>query len=104
MLKQVISVVLGFALVGILGFACRLWLIEKSFDHFNATIQEIVDKKITRLKSSINSQPSLQTFKPGPNSDELHPTVNPNEWDSISNKSQICWIHKKTRKKICEMR
>ncbi len=102
MLKSVMSVVLGIALVGILGFALRIWLIEKSFDHFNTAVQGIVDKNIQGLKSSINSSPSLQSFKQGPSSDQLHPTVNPDDWDSISNKSQICWIHKKTRKKVCE--
>ncbi len=31
-----------------------------------------------------------------------HPSNYPEEWDTIKNKIKICWIHKKTRKKVCE--
>lgn len=34
--------------------------------------------------------------------DDVHPSEYPWEWNSISNKSKICWIHKVSRKKICE--
>ncbi|MBE0471337.1 MAG: hypothetical protein IBX55_17725 [Methyloprofundus sp.] len=34
--------------------------------------------------------------------DNEHPSAYPYEWDSIKNKVKVCWIHKKTRKKICE--
>ena len=34
--------------------------------------------------------------------DNEHPSAFPEEWDTIKNKIKICWIHKKTRKKVCE--
>lgn len=38
------------------------------------------------------------------NHDNVHPSQYPQEWDTISNKFKICWIHKKTHKKVCENR
>jgi hypothetical protein len=34
--------------------------------------------------------------------DQLNPRDNPSEWDYIASKTQKCWFHKRTRKKVCE--
>lgn len=34
--------------------------------------------------------------------DDQDPHTNPHEWDSIGSKDKTCWIHKTTRRKICE--
>ena len=34
--------------------------------------------------------------------DQLSPRDNPSEWDFIASKTQKCWFHKRTRKKVCE--
>jgi hypothetical protein len=34
--------------------------------------------------------------------DQLSPKDNPSEWDYIASKTQKCWFHKRTRKKVCE--
>jgi hypothetical protein len=34
--------------------------------------------------------------------DQLNPRDNPSEWDFIASKTQKCWFHKRTRKKVCE--
>ncbi len=34
--------------------------------------------------------------------DQLNPRDNPSDWDYIASKTQKCWFHKRTRKKVCE--
>lgn len=51
-----------------------------------------------QLRNNNSSQNMIQ------NHDNVHPSKYPEEWDSISNKYKICWIHKRTHKKVCERR
>lgn len=36
--------------------------------------------------------------------DAASPLENPSDWDSIESSKEKCWFHKRTRKKVCEMK
>ena len=50
-----------------------------------------------------NVQPVQRVLKADEaQNDQLNPRDNPSEWDFIASKTQKCWFHKRTRKKVCE--
>ena len=101
MLKKVITTALAIMLVGIIGFALRLWLIKESVDQINTAIMDTATKNMNRLKTTASQLPMPTQMV---SSDQQPPSSNPQDWDSISNKQQICWIHKKTHRKVCEQK
>ncbi len=103
MLKKIFTTALVVMLVGIIGFALRLWLVKNSVEQINTVIMETANKNLNRLKSSAK-QLSLPMALAQPTSDLQSPKSNPQDWDYISNAQQICWIHKKSHKKVCEQK
>jgi hypothetical protein len=100
-IKTIIVTALAIMLVGTIGFALRLWLLKNSVEQINTTIMDATSKTMSRIKAT-TSQISIPTNMAQPGSDRQHPNANPQDWDFISNSQQICWIHKKTQKKVCE--
>jgi hypothetical protein len=102
-IKTLVTTALAIILVGTIGFALRLWLLKHSFEEFNTTITNATAKSMNQLKAT-TGKIGLPTNLAQPGSDLQHPKANPQDWDSISNSQQICWIHKQTHKKICEQK
>ena len=104
MIKMILSFVVALILVGIISFGARLWLLKESVNYVSKSVQNVT-KDMSNLAINATRQfPNPIEYKPVPNGDRLHPTINPHEWNTISNKNQICWIHKKTTRKVCENR
>jgi len=38
------------------------------------------------------------------NTDDDNPHGNPEQWDKIESTSKVCWFHKTTRRKVCEIK
>lgn len=38
------------------------------------------------------------------NTDDRNPHHNPINWDKIESTSKVCWFHKTTRRKVCEVK
>lgn len=104
MINLVLSFIVALIFVGIISFAARLWLLKESVNYINMSVQNVTKDMKNVAINTIKQFPNPLKYKSVPNGDHLHPTINPHEWNTISNKNQICWIHKKTTRKVCENR
>jgi hypothetical protein len=103
MLKTLFTTIIGITLVLLLGLGVRLWLVNKSVSQINTLIQTVMDENLAKIKNAAPSVTSLP-ISSETQSDHMHPMSHPHEWHTISNAKQICWIHKQSHKKICEMK
>lgn len=101
MIKTILSSILAILFVGILSFAIRLWLIENSMNQINSAIKEMGDRNLAHVRTLMNHSQHLGSYRPEPNSDQLPPSDNPQDWHTISNKHHVCHIHKTTLRKVC---
>jgi hypothetical protein len=92
----------GFAAIGKSGNADGLAAISK-LANVNDMLKQGPQADAAGSDTSAYNAPVKPLLKADEaQNDQLNPRDNPSEWDYIASKTQKCWFHKRTRKKVCE--
>jgi hypothetical protein len=105
MFKRLLSFAFGIVLFGAVGLGVEYWLAGGSVEQLSRATQAVMATLFNRLKTTaIPKLPFSSIAHKASADDHSDPKANPDDWDSISDRSQICWVHRKTRRKVCEKR